>query len=63
MLHIYGFGPRDADGMRYADETERQSILNEIIYECQRSLEATGYAKLDLETRSWARGAGARVGG
>jgi hypothetical protein len=31
-----------------------------VIYECQRSLEAIGHAKLDLETRSQARGMGLR---
>jgi len=29
-----------------------------VIYECQRSLEEIGHAKLDQEARSWARGMG-----
>ena len=33
-------------------------VLNEIIHECQRSLEAIGHAKVDLEAREWARGQG-----
>ena len=33
-------------------------MLNEVIYECQRSLEGIEHAKLDLEARSWARAQG-----
>lgn len=35
-------------------------MLNEVIYECQRSLEGIEHAKLDLEARSWARAQGLR---
>ncbi len=38
--------------------TEGERVLNEIIYECQRSLEAIGHAKIDLEARQWARARG-----
>jgi hypothetical protein len=40
----------------HADWIEGERILNEVIYECQRSLEEIGHAKLDQEPRSWARG-------
>jgi hypothetical protein len=53
---IYEFDSQHADGIRYTDVTEGERVLNEIIYECQRSLEVIGHAKLDLESRSWARG-------
>ncbi len=52
------FAPQHADGIRYADVTEGERVLNEIIYECQRSLEAIEHAKLDLEARQWARARG-----
>ena len=35
-------------------------VLNELIYECQRSLEGIEHAKLDLEARGWARARGLR---
>jgi len=35
-------------------------VLNELIYECQRSLEGIEHARLDLEARSWAKGQGLR---
>jgi hypothetical protein len=34
--------------------------MNEMIYECQKSLEAIGHARLDLEARGWARARGLR---
>jgi hypothetical protein len=34
------------------DLIEGERVLNEVIYECQRSLKETGHAKLDLEARS-----------
>ena len=39
---------------------EGERILNELIYECQRSLEGIEHAKLELEAQSWARGIGLR---
>jgi hypothetical protein len=60
MPQIYEFDPGHADGIRHADLAAGEHVLNEIIYECQRSLEAIGHAKLDLEARSWARGQGLR---
>ena len=54
----YEFDPGHADGIRHADLDAGVRVLNEVIYECQRSLEAVGHAKLDLEARSWARGVG-----
>jgi hypothetical protein len=55
MPQIYEFDPLHADGIRYADVAEGERVLNEIIHECHRSLEAIGHAKVDLETREWAR--------
>ena len=55
MPQIYEFDPLHADGIRYADVAEGERVLNEIIYECQRSLEAIGHVKIDLEARQWAR--------
>jgi len=54
----YEFDPGHADGIRYADLIEGERVLNEVIYECQRSLEEIGHAKLDLEARGWATGTG-----
>jgi hypothetical protein len=54
------FDLQHAEGTRYADWIEGERILNEVIYECQRSLEEIGHAKLDQEARSWARGMGLR---
>jgi hypothetical protein len=58
MPQFYEFDPQHADGIRYADVAEGERILNDIIYECQRSLEAIGHAKIDLEAREWARARG-----
>jgi hypothetical protein len=58
MPQIYEFDHQHADGIRYTDVTDGERVLNEIIYECQRSLEATGHAKLDCDTREWARARG-----
>jgi len=35
-------------------------VLNELIFECQRSLEGIEHARLDLDARGWARGMGLR---
>ena len=56
----YEFDPQHADGIRYVDLIEGERVLNEVIYECQRSLEEIGHAKLDLEARSQASGMGLR---
>ena len=53
-----GDGPGYADGTRYVDWAEGERVLNEIIYECQRSLEGIANAKIDQEAKSWARGMG-----
>ena len=58
MPQIYEFDPQHADGIRYTDVAEGERVLNEIIHECQRSLEAIGHAKVDLEARERARGQG-----
>ena len=58
MPQIYEFDPGHAEGIRYADVAEGERVLNEVIYECQRSLEAIGHAKLDLKARQWARARG-----
>lgn len=58
MPQIYEFDLSHTDGTRYADWADGERVLNDIIHECQRSLEAIGHAKLDLEARSQARAAG-----
>lgn len=58
MPQIYEYDPQHADGIRYADVAEGERVLNEIVYECQRSLEAIGHAKLDLEAREHERAMG-----
>ena len=58
MPQIYEFDPGHADGIRYVDVAEGERVLSEVIYECQKSLEAIGHAKLDLESRQWARARG-----
>ena len=60
MPQIYEFDPGHADGIRHADLDAGERVLNEMIYECQRNLEAIGHAKLDLEARQWARSRGLR---
>ena len=58
MPQPYEFDPGHGDGTRHADLDAGERVLNEIIYECQRSLEAIEHARLDLDARSWARGMG-----
>jgi hypothetical protein len=60
MPQIYEFDPGQADGIRYTDLMEGERVLNELIYECRRSLEGIEHAKLDLEARGWARANGLR---
>ena len=60
MPQPYEFSPQDADGIRHADLEAGERILKDLIYECQRSLEAIEHAKLDLDARSWARARGLR---
>ena len=55
MPQMYEFDPQHADGIRHADLMEGERVLNEVIYECQRSLEAIGHAKQDLEANERAR--------
>ena len=58
MPQIYEFDPGHADGIRHADLDAGVRVLNELIYECQRSLEGIEHARLDLEAQGWARGIG-----
>ena len=60
MPQIYEFDLAHTDGIRHADLDAGERVLNEIIYECQRSLEGIECAKLDLEARDSARGRGLR---
>jgi hypothetical protein len=60
MPQIYEFDLQHSDGIRHADLDAGVRVLNELIYECQRSLEGIEHAKLDLDARSWARGMGLR---
>ena len=58
MPQPYEFDLLHADGIRHADLDAGVRVLNELIFECQRSLEGIEHARLDLEARSWARGVG-----
>jgi len=58
MPQVYEFDLLHADGIRHADLDAGERVLNEIIHECQRSLEAIGHAKLELEARGWASAKG-----
>jgi hypothetical protein len=60
MSQIYEFDLQHSDGIRHADLDAGVRALNELIYECQRSLEGIEHAKLDLEARGWARANGLR---
>lgn len=60
MPQPYEFDLQHSDGIRHADLDAGTRVLNEVIYECQRSLEGIEHARLDLDARSWARGMGLR---
>ena len=60
MPQPYEFDPGYADGVRHTDLDAGVRVLNELIFECQRSLGGIEHAKLDLEARGWARGQGLR---
>ena len=60
MPQPYEFDLLHAAGIRHPDLDAGVSVLNEVIHECHRSLEAIGHAELDLDARSWARGQGLR---
>jgi hypothetical protein len=60
MPQPYAFDLLHTDGIRHADLDTGVKVLNELIYECQRSLEGIEHAKLDLDARGWARGQGLR---
>ncbi|MCE9630547.1 MAG: hypothetical protein K8S94_07500 [Planctomycetia bacterium] len=53
MPNICEFDPLHADGVRHADLNAGVRVLNETIYECQRSLEGIEHARLDLDARGW----------
>jgi len=60
MPRPYEFDPGHADGTHFTDWIEGEKVLNEIIYQCQQSLEGIASAQIDQEARSWARGRGLR---
>ena len=60
MPQPYEFDLLHADGIRHADLDAGKRVLNELIYECQRSLEEIEHARLDLDARGWARARGLR---
>ena len=60
MPQPYEFDLLHTDGIRHAELDAGARVLNELIFECQRSLEGIEHARLDLEARSWAPGAGLR---
>ena len=51
MPQIYDYDPQHIDGTRYADWTEGERVLDDLIHECQRSLEAIQEAKRYWENR------------
>ena len=58
MPQIYEFDPGHADGIRHADLDAGVRVLNELIFECQRSLEGIEHARLDLDAQANARAQG-----
>ena len=60
MPQPYGCDPGHGDAIRHADLDAGERVLREMVYECQKSLEAIGHARLDLEARGWARARGLR---
>jgi len=58
MPQPYEFDLLHTDGIRHADLDAGVRVLNELIYECQRSLEGIEHARLDLDAQANARGQG-----
>ena len=58
MPQPYEFDLLHADGIRHADLDAGVRVLNELIFECQRSLEGIEHARLDLDAQSNARAQG-----
>jgi hypothetical protein len=58
MPQRYEFDPQHVDGTRHADWTEGERVLDDLIHECQRSLEAIREAKQDLDARANERAQG-----
>ena len=58
MPQPYEFDLGHTDGIRHADLDAGVRVLNELIFECQRSLEAIGHAELDLDAQANARAQG-----
>ena len=58
MPQPYEFDLLHADGIRHADLDAGVRVLNELIYECQRSLEGIEHARLGREAQAnaWVRG-------
>jgi hypothetical protein len=50
MPQPYEFDLLHTDGIRHADLDAGVRVLNELIFECQRSLEGIEHAKPDSET-------------
>ena len=58
MPQPYEFDLLHTDGIRHADLDAGVRVLNELIYECQRSLEGIEHARLDLDAQANARAQG-----
>ena len=58
MPQPYEFDLLHTDGIRHADLDAGVRVLNELIFECQRSLEGIEHAKLDLQSQANARAQG-----
>jgi len=54
MPPIYEFDPGHVDAIRHANLGAGVRGLNEMIYECQRSLEGIEHARRDVDVRGWA---------
>jgi len=52
MPQPYEFDLLHADGIKHADLDAGVRVLNELIFECQRSLGGIEHAKLDLEAQA-----------
>jgi hypothetical protein len=58
FARTYNFDPGHGDGKRHADLDAVVRVLNELIYERQRSLEGIEHVKMNLEAQANARAQG-----
>ena len=60
MSQSYEFDSGHADEIGHTDLDAGKQVLNEVIQECQHSLEGIKHARLDVEAQSLARMQGLR---